>query len=163
LPNGRELIEAHFPGLRDVEWHIRSDRDTRYNCVAFALGDDSRWWQPPPWNPLTRAAWYWPPDGPSTGTLDDYVWVFEREGYERCADGSHEVGYEKIALYETADGQRVHVSKMDASGTWFSKLGRSHDIEHPTVESVSSEAWSGLPRVFLRRQLPPPPAVILPR
>jgi hypothetical protein len=143
-------------------WEIRSERDRRYNCVAFALGDMTHWWQPPPWNPMTRAAWYWPRGGPSTGTLDDYVWLFEREGYERCADGLAESGFEKLVLYETADGERMHVARMDEEGKWFSKLGRSYDIEHETYESVEDETWNGTATVFMRRRLPDPPEIVRP-
>jgi hypothetical protein len=85
--------------------------------------------------------------------LNDYVWLFEQHGYERCADGALEEGYEKVALYETEDGDRIHVARMAPSGRWSSKLGRSYDIEHATCESVES-VWSGRLVEFMRRPVP---------
>jgi hypothetical protein len=51
----REVIRQLFPRLRDDQAEITSPHDFRYNCVAWAAGDVSRWW----W-PTEPAVAYWP-------------------------------------------------------------------------------------------------------
>ena len=39
-------LEVAFPRLRGQFYRIQSPKDDRYNCIAFAAGDSSRWWWP---------------------------------------------------------------------------------------------------------------------
>jgi hypothetical protein len=39
-------LEDVFPGLRGQPYQIASPRDHRYNCIAFAAGDEGNWWWP---------------------------------------------------------------------------------------------------------------------
>jgi len=36
-------LEVAFPRLRGQFYRIQSPKDDRYNCIAFAAGDSSRW------------------------------------------------------------------------------------------------------------------------
>lgn len=159
----RDVIAAHLDGLRDGEWDITSQKDPKYNCVAWAADNDqTRWWQPPPYNPMTRAAWYWPVGAPTTGTLDDYAWVFENIlAYERCSSPDAEAGFERVVLFESQDGERMHAARRVEFGRWESKLGKGWDIEHDELEAVAG-TWAGMPTIFLRRKLPAEPTVLLP-
>jgi hypothetical protein len=39
-------VEADFPSLKNRDYDL-SDEDFNYNCLAFALGDQNQWWEPP--------------------------------------------------------------------------------------------------------------------
>src|SRR5439155_1575216 len=40
------LLEQLFPGLRAAPYREMSLRTHRYNCIAWAAGDDANWWWP---------------------------------------------------------------------------------------------------------------------
>jgi len=44
--SGRPRIEKWFPNLRSAAYDITSPDSPVYNCVAWAAGDDSAWWEP---------------------------------------------------------------------------------------------------------------------
>ena len=54
-----QSLEQHFPSLTPSGYAITSPKDRRYNCVAWAVGDQKRWWWPDP-----AECGYWP-DGVS--------------------------------------------------------------------------------------------------
>ena len=51
----RDDVERDFPMLTGQQYDL-SDEDFNYNCLAFALGDYSHWWEPP-----MGPEQYWPP------------------------------------------------------------------------------------------------------
>jgi hypothetical protein len=89
-------ISKLFPSIRRGNYHITSPKTEQYNCVAWAVGDSDRWWQPiayPEW--LT----YWPPEIPADGSFECFVQMFiQAFGYVHAADGNHESGFTKLAL-----------------------------------------------------------------
>src|SRR5438552_3579991 len=113
-----------FPNLTSENHRITSPATPDYNCVAWAAGDTEHWWQP---------GVYWPFEAPADecgiGILQQ---AFLAVGFEDCADGTWEDGYEKVALYASSGAYYTHVARQLANGKWTSKLGRSEDIEHET-------------------------------
>jgi hypothetical protein len=71
-----------------------SDPSPYYNCIAFAAGEDTRWWWPDPYG-----VYYWPLGVQREITVAAFVEAFRTLGYEVCQDGACEEGFEKIVLY----------------------------------------------------------------
>jgi hypothetical protein len=60
-----------------------------------------------------------------------------------------EIEYEKIAIYEGADGPE-HVARQKASGLWTSKMGKGVDIEH-TLEGLEGDFYGKVVKVMKRK------------
>lgn len=150
----RSAIEAHFPALVGTGYEVTSPETASYNCIAWAAGDDTRWWQP-----LPIGGYYWPDGVARANTLDAYIHAFRRQGYRVCDDGALEAGWEKVALFQSADGVPTHAARQLPSGVWASKLGQGHDIEHVLPQDVSGAIY-GTIALFMRRRgranMPPP-------
>jgi hypothetical protein len=116
--------DARFPSLNKKNNKVTSDRDARYNCVAFAAGETTRkWW------PVFHPDAYWPAEAPRINAIASFVAAFATLGYEECDDGRIEAGFEKVAFYALS-GQPKHAARQLPSGKWQSKLGDWYDIEH---------------------------------
>ena len=114
-----------FPRLNSCPHADTSDFDPKYNCIAWAATDITRWWSP-------IAGYYWPPDVDRGRTLDHYVAAYATVDYAPCgSDGSVEPGWEKVALYGKTliTGQTVieHAARQLRDGGWTSKMGKSED------------------------------------
>ena len=72
--------------------------------------------------------------------MESFVQAYAAIGYEVCGSGSREpeVGFQKIALYVDEDGVPTHAARQLPNGEWTSKLGRSEDISHRTLEALES-------------------------
>lgn len=144
---------AALPNLTDDLCEVKSPFDTRYNCIAFAAGDHTRWWWP-------NADDYWPEGVVRQLTVDAFVQAYETLGYFKCDNGQVEPGFEKIALFAKPSGwgpagfEPTHAARQLPDGRWASKLGRFEDIEHVTLESVNSPAY-GFAVIFMRRKETP--------
>ncbi|MCY4652771.1 MAG: hypothetical protein OXC95_06355 [Dehalococcoidia bacterium] len=121
-----------LPNLSD--FIITSEPSSSYNCIAWALGDDSQWF-----DPMVANA-YWPDNLPNELTLDSIVELFRQAGYEVCSDGSLQAGHEKIAIY-AKDGAPTHAARQLENGQWTSKLGNFHDIEHDSLEALQGDGY----------------------
>jgi hypothetical protein len=133
-----------------TDWRMTSPESVDYNCIAWAAGEDDRFW----WPDLLGIG-YWPPGAVRRETLDAFVEAYGTLGYAVCADGILEEGFEKVALFTRA-GKPTHAARQLRSGAWTSKLGRSFDIEHDTPEAVAGVPGCGIygeVAVFLRRRL----------
>jgi hypothetical protein len=107
-------------------YRITSPIDKKYNCIAWAAGDTARFWWPT--NPPVPR-YYWPPSVPREETVAAFVLAFGTVGYEPCADGALEPGFEKIVIY--AIGQKPkHAARVVSAVRWSSKMGSDRDIEH---------------------------------
>ena len=144
-----KLLETYFPGLNGSQYKITSPSTIKYNCIAWAVGDDSRWW----WH--THGG-YWPEDVPRQHTLDAYTEVFRRIGFEICEDAlsksarEFESGWEKIAIYAKGDGRPTHVARQLPNGAWTSKLGKTEDIQHENPDDVGGAAYGEVVRIMRR-------------
>jgi|TARA_Y100000310_G_scaffold342401_1_gene445526 hypothetical protein len=138
--------ERYFPNLIRGQYQDTSSEDPFYNCIAWSVGDESRWWQP-----SGRAEHYWPPGFP----IDDYsvntlVAVFQQFGFELCETADLDQGYEKIAVYASPDRDYAHTARQLVDGRWASKMGEWEDIEHDTVDVLEGQTY-GTAQTFLHR------------
>lgn len=136
------LLTNKFPNLSPDNHTVTSPQDPRYNCVAWATGDSSKWWQP-----MGR---YWPVPRPAVENLGSYVQMFESRGFEVCPTSDQETGFEKIAIYAEM-GAFKHVARMNTDGSWTSKLGESYDITH-TLEALTGPTY-GWPTVYMKKKV----------
>ena len=111
-----------FPALTPSNHRETSPANVRYNCIAWAAEDTSRWWQPGIYWPLE-----WPRIDCGIGALEA---LFRSLGYEDCDDASVEPEYMKVALYGAGGFVYTHAARQLPTGKWTSKLGKMQDIEH---------------------------------
>ena len=76
-----QALESLFPRLRGVQYEITSPAQPDYNCIAWAAGDDSRWWEPDAFG-----LYHWPEDVPRQYTLEAFTQAFRILGFEVCED-----------------------------------------------------------------------------
>ena len=138
---------AEFPLLILGEYEITSQDTEEYNCVAWAVNDDSRWWQP-----SGAPHHYWPNDSYDDYSVEALITAYNSLGYETCENSNLEAGFEKIAVYATPDGEYAHASRQLPNGQWASKLGDWQDIDHLRVEALESASY-GIVHTFLRHRI----------
>jgi hypothetical protein len=141
-----EVIQKLFPRLREGEFEITSQRDARYNCVAWAAGDVRRWW----W-PAESSFAFWPPKVKREESLSSFIDAFGTLGYEITDSSGHEAGVEKVAIFASADGIPTHVARQLADGSWTSKLGNLEDIAHIDVNGVGGSDYGEVAAILRRR------------
>ncbi len=122
--------------------HILTSPQTRiYNCIAWAAGEDHRWWEP---NAPAFLGYYWPPGAPRGMQIGCLIGAFQTLGYQVCADGSPETGTEKVALYANPGSVWTHAARQLSSGKWTSKLGKVEDIQHDQPEAIEGSAYGAV-------------------
>lgn len=120
-----QRLIKYFPSLLTSRFLITSPEDISYNCIAWAVGDNARqWW------PDAFGIGYWPPGIPRLETVDAFMMAYQTLGYEVCANGDLEEGYQKIAIFATGNNNPTHAARQLYSGKWTSKCGDLEDIEH---------------------------------
>ena len=136
-------LEEVFPRLRSQAYQITSPRDHRYNCIAFAAGDDENWWWPDP-----DGEDAWPADVARAETVEIFREAFATLGYVVCGDDRLEPGYEKVALFALA-GLPKHACRQLPSGRWASKLGCSVDIDR-ALHDLTGTAYGNVVLIMKR-------------
>jgi hypothetical protein len=134
--------ESYFPRLAADGYRITSDPSEEQNCIGHAAGRPGEWWDP-------AVDDVWPDSVPRDYTVDSLVAVFLTLGYALCDSGTHEAGYEKIAIYSNGD-EYTHAARQLVDGSWTSKLGPDDDIEHPTPESLAGGTYGNVVRMLKR-------------
>jgi hypothetical protein len=134
----QRLIQE-FPKLAETPYKVTSPETQDYNCIAWAAGEDGRWWWP---------GVFWPKDLPAKVTRIAFVKAFNERGYELCEGPELEKGFEKVCLYEKLE-RPTHAARQLANGTWTSKLGNSYDISHE-LDGLRGKRY-GHPTIYLRR------------
>lgn len=149
---------SEFPKLKASGCTPKSNPDEQYNCIAWAAGEDHRWWEP-------FEGRHWPV--PTTGSWTDYsveslVSAYATLGFVEC-DGdlekaaALEPGIQKIALYGRS-GEYLHASRQLKHGEWTSKLGPEDDIRHSSPDAVEGGSYGQLVKIMKR---PYPDGVVL--
>jgi hypothetical protein len=138
-------LEAIFPRLADSSYTITSPPTQDYNCIAWAAGDDKRWWWPD-----AACVRYWPANVPRDESLSAFQTMFESLGYTVCREEQFEAGHEKVAIFANNDGPQ-HAARQLANGRWTSKLGELDDIEHEI--RVLEGAEYGTVAVIMKRAI----------
>ncbi len=103
------ILRRMFPLL--TNFIVVSEPTRSYNCIAWAVHDTNRWWDPDP-------NYYWPADAARAYSVDALVEAYGGLGYALCQNGNVINGIEKIAIYADASGDFTHVSRQlrDGSG-----------------------------------------------
>lgn len=140
--------ERKYPNLPHAGYQITSHETWDYNCVAFAKGDETRWWQP-----STEVGHFWPDYAIHGNSLDCLISVFRGQQYEICESDEVEPEYEKVALYGYENNEYSHVALQLSDGSWSSKLGNWEDIKHPTPHSLTGDFY-GQVKCYMRRRKP---------
>lgn len=145
-----------LPNLNDQTGRITSPISNRYNCIAWAAGDATRWWWPDPVR-IALKLYFWPPGVPVELTFDAFLQAFGTLGFEECSDGNPETGFEKIAIYGRQKNQSglvepTHAALQLKNGGWTSKLGQAEDVQHNELDGVSGPTY-GAPVRFMRRPI----------
>lgn len=127
---------AIFPKLASAVWSIKSPRDDRYQCIAWAAcRTNIRWW------PVHGYKQYhWPPDATFDDTVDAFVEAFATLGYHKCTSRQFEFGYQKVAMYVSHERRVLHMARQHFFGHgWLSKCGDLEDISHAELESIEGD------------------------
>ncbi len=117
----------------------------KYNCIAWAAGQQTQWW----W-PYEHPAYYWPQGLPRAVSLEGFFQAFATIGYQRCQHPDVEAGCEKVALY-ALDGRPTHAARQLADGRWTSKLGKDIDLTH-TLRGLEGPLYDAVAG-FLKRPI----------
>lgn len=141
----RPQIERVFPRLSTAHYSITSPAEKGYNCIAWAAGDTTAWWEPD-----LQYTCFWPDSIPRVYSVETYVKAFETLGFTRCQDARCEDGFEKVAIYVSSDGIPTHAARQLSSGMWTSKLGNSEDIEHGKLEALEGPIYGAVATVLKR-------------
>jgi hypothetical protein len=145
--------QDEFPQLNDTNGLITSPPSRRYNCIAWAAGNNTQWWWPDA-AMIAQRLCYWPPNAPIDLTFDAFLQAYGTLGYQQCQDGALEPGFEKIALYgqRNASGsiEPTHAALQLPDGRWTSKLGSYEDVEHDTTADIDCPAY-GKALYYMRR------------
>lgn len=139
--------QSDHPYLNSQTCTITSGKANRYNCIAWAAGDDKNAWWP--------IRGYWPPKVPRVRTLEAFIQAYETREYKLCKDGSLEAGLEKIAIFgvtNSASGLVIptHAALQLESGEWTSKMGPLEDITHKSIHDVNGPVY-GEPKRYMSR------------
>ena len=140
-----QRIEGFFPNLTEDSYSITSPESIDYNCIAWAVGNNSVWWWPD-----AQFLGYWPPEIPRTETLDAFIKAYENFGYILCEDASVELGFEKVAIYVDSEEKPTHAARQLISGRWTSKLGRLEDIEHDSLDRLKGLEYGSVAAILKR-------------
>jgi hypothetical protein len=140
-----KIIEDIFPNLHSDGYMSYSRVDACYNCIAYAVGDTRRFWDG--WGNDPGMFW------PSTpgNSLCHLIEALLADGFEKCNDASQEPGYEKIAIYENANGWS-HAARLRDDGWWESKIGQAEDILHKTLQGLEGNFY-GKVSGFMKRTI----------
>lgn len=135
-------LNTLFPDLQVCGHRVTSPADPSYNCVAWAAGDDQRWWEPLP-------GYYWPPGATRSSAVKSLIELFGTLGYAHCPDQAFEAGYEKVAIY-AIQGSYTHTARQLPTGAWTSKIGGMEDMEHGTLDGLCGAEYGMV--VFIMRR-----------
>jgi hypothetical protein len=134
-------LERRFPKLAADGGRKTSEAEPQYNCLSWSAKRTKKYrLEPKPVDPWD----YWPKGVPNDYSLESFIVLFEKSGYERCEklDTTFSVFNKKVAIY-AAFGiynqprwEFTHVSDELHSGVWTSKLGYEEDIQHNTPQSL---------------------------
>ena len=136
------LFDDFFPNLVGSGYEITSDASNVYNCIAWALGITTEWWDYQGDNP-------WPSSVPRNQEVETLVLLFAGMGYSVCGSDAREADYEKIAIY-TDNSEWTHAARQLENGRWTSKIGQLKDITNPSVASLEG-GYYGSVHCIMRR------------
>lgn len=143
-----EDLGKSFPGLASSPFAITSPATPHYNCVAWAVGDNTRWWWP------SRSG-FWPEGLERLETVEAFRAMLAVQGYHECSSDALEPECEKVALFLSAKGTPTHAARQLRSGMWTSKLGHAIDIAHE-LRGLEGKLYGRVQLVFSRSRAKTP-------
>ncbi len=123
----RFILTSIFPDLEsDKNFRLLSDRDDKYNCIAWAMGYNDRWVD------IEEAPGHWWPDGVSKDmSPQSLIDAFCSEGFEMSDNADPEDGYSKVVLYKSIFSEYwTHAARILTSEIEYSKFGKLWDGQH---------------------------------
>lgn len=140
-----EWMKKNFPNSQG-NWVQTSEHTIEYNCVAWVLGSNNKWWQP-----LTLGG-DWPSDISESYNVNSYIELFIKFGFEKCVDYEFESEYDKIAIFQnTENNEFSHVSKLIEPGIWSSKMGDYEDIRH-NIKALENSVYGSI-HCYMKRKI----------
>jgi len=133
-----------FPNSVEDPFVKTSEPSLVYNCIAWSVGDDTKWWWP-------HKDTYWPDDINKEETIEAFIDLYSNMGYELCDHQEYEDNYEKIVLFADDKDMPTHAARQVSENRWTSKLGPSEDVEH-TLNSMN-EGFYGKPFMYFKRKM----------
>jgi hypothetical protein len=140
----KEDVELDFPRLVGKEYDL-SDEDFNYNCLAFALGDHTNWWEPP-----HGKGQYWPPGFSEDISVNTVEKIIRLHGYTVEVPKGTSPQTEAIAIYAIGN-EWQHFAKF-VNGVWTSKLGRGHDVSGVDLEDLYIGDYGEVTMILSRPQ-----------
>jgi len=137
------LFLKEFPNNANDPFIKTSEVTPTYNCIAWAAGDSTQWYEPDP-----MGFYFWPRNIPRQYSVEAYVMVYESMGYKPCDNGAFENEFEKVAVF-SKNGKPTHAARQLSDGKWTSKLGKNIDISH-SIESMEGGQYGDVHQ-FLKR------------
>lgn len=138
------LSIPQFPNTSIEPFIITSPQTPSYNCIAWAFGDDTKWYWPDP-----DEMYFWPNNISRTVEVNSFIELYKLIGYEICETDTMEFNYEKIAIFIDDNGLPTHAARQLSNGKWTSKLGCEFDIQH-SIYSMNNSVY-GNARFFMSR------------
>jgi hypothetical protein len=146
-----QIREQNFPFLTRDLYEVVDGETNNYNCIAFAAGDTTRWWEPDPWG-----VYFWPIPKREYTVLC-FIEMFESLEYQKCKCSLKKRDLEKVAIYhdpvgcvatqdhaEVLPNSPTHAARQFPNGYWRSKLGPWELIEHKTLKCLNGTDRTGL-------------------
>jgi hypothetical protein len=129
----------HFPRLITEPYRPIEGPGSHYNCIAWSAGlTNINWW--PDRNPPVN--WEWPSYAPADRTIRSFFILYAAHHYRLCANGEHESGMEKIAIYGSSSIV-THAARQLVDGAWTSKLGGGPLLSHTLYGLTSNASGAG--------------------
>jgi hypothetical protein len=138
----RSDVESDFPGLIGKQYDL-SPEDFNYNCLSFALGDYSQWWEPP-----KGPGQYWPPGFSDDTTVETVEAIIRLHGFTVEIMPNEKPSSDAIAIYATSNHWR-HFAKF-SHGVWSSKLGDGNDVSGVTLQDLEMPIYGKVVKVLCR-------------
>lgn len=133
-----------FPNSQTEPFLITSPQTPSYNCIAWAFGDDTKWYWPDP-----SHIYYWPKGIPRELTINSFIALYSLIGYQICDTGIPEKGFSKIAIFVDANNKPTHAARQLLNGFWTSKLGQHIDVQH-SINSIEGGDYGNV-GVYMKR------------
>jgi len=142
----RSDVDRDFPALVGVDCEL-SPEDFNVNCLAYALGDNENWWEPP-----NGYGAYWPAGFPADLTVQTVESIIRLHGFTVEIDRDAAPENDAIAIY--AEGNEwTHFAKF-SDGSWSSKLGDGHDVCGVKLEHLEGKLYGEVRKILSRLKHP---------
>jgi hypothetical protein len=134
-----------FPNSKLDPFLVTSPQTAHYNCIAWAFGDNTKWYWPDSAN-----YYFWPTEIAREEKIESFIELFKLIGYEVCESEELEPDYLKVAIYADKFGKPTHAARQLSNGYWTSKLGQHFDVTH-TIFSMKDGSYGNV-AVFMKKK-----------